>query len=202
MTGDENGTEELVESSTTVGNSNTAAGLGKGLKKSKTVTTYRYFHAFQIETVEDGYNSGRVYHIRVENKERCDSIAAMISVSSKQARAAAMKASRFQKSQNLIRRFYNKSWFQLLVSFLILSVSRPLLTSTIDLPFRSTRLRFYSFTELCYQYLHGSDGISLRESCGLFRRKAGSRPAGLALLDSFFHRARYQYVRELVPSLY
>ena len=122
MAGDEDGAEERVET-VDVHLAGLAPGKAAGLKKSKTITTYRYFHAFQIETVEDGYNSGRTYHIRAENKERCDSIAATISVSSKKARKAAMKASRFQKSQKLIRRFYSNSVFQLLVTSLILLVS-------------------------------------------------------------------------------
>ena len=95
------------------------------LKKSDTITTYRFFHAFQIDTILDGYNSGRSYHIRAESKERCDSIVATIAVSSKKARKAAMKASKFQQSQQMVIRFHTNVLFQLAITSLILLVSLP-----------------------------------------------------------------------------
>ncbi len=119
----ENVAEEQMEAATVVGYiDQSPPDKTSVLKKSKTISTYRFFHAFQIETIEDGYNSGRIYHIRAESKERCDSIVATISVSSKKARKAAMKASRFEKSQQLILRFYNNFLFQLLITGLILAV--------------------------------------------------------------------------------
>ncbi len=114
--------EEQVEAST-VGYTDHVPAKAQSLKKSKTVTAYRFFHAFQIETVVDGYNSGRIYHIRAENKDRCDNIATTISALSIKARKAAMKASRFQKSQKMVLRVYGNSVFQLFITTLILLVS-------------------------------------------------------------------------------
>ena len=124
MAENENTEEQRLESATVVGYIDQPH-LDKTptITKSSTITTYRFFHAFQIDTILDGYNSGRSYHIRAESKERCDSIVATIAVSSKKARKAAMKASKFQQSQQMVIRFHTNVLFQLAITSLILLVS-------------------------------------------------------------------------------
>jgi hypothetical protein len=116
--------EQQLEASTVVGFTDQAhPDKTPALTKSSTNTTYRFFHAFQIDTILDGYNSGRSYHIRAESMERCDSVAATIASSSKKARKAAMKASRFQKSQQMVLPFHTNVFFQSAITSLILLVS-------------------------------------------------------------------------------
>jgi len=125
MADNENTEEEELEAATIVGYMDKPPEEKTPvLKKSSTLTTYRFLHAFQVDTIEDGYNSGRSYHIRAESKERCDSIMATISTASIKARKAAMKASRFQESQQMVLRFHTNPLFQFVITSLILLVSQ------------------------------------------------------------------------------
>jgi hypothetical protein len=145
MTDNENTEQEQMEAATVVGYiDQPLPDKAPTLKKSSTISTYRFLHAFQIDTLEDGYNSGRSYHIRAESKERCDSIMATIRASATRARKAAMKASRFQKSQQMVLNFHKNVVFQSIITILILLVSchsfriSSLHESQSDAPWRRT----------------------------------------------------------------
>ena len=83
-----------------------------------------FFHSFQIETLQDGYNSGRNYRIRTESNEQCASVVATLNAAAKKARKAAVTASRFEKSQKTLLKIYNSFLFQSLSAGLILAVTR------------------------------------------------------------------------------
>lgn len=124
MANSENTEDERIEAATVIGYIDQAPQDRKpGLNRSSSTTTYRYFHAFRIETIEDGYNSGRSYHIRADSQNRCDAIVATVNAFSKKARNAAVKANRFQKSQEIVLRFHSNVLFQFIVTSLILLVS-------------------------------------------------------------------------------
>ena len=82
MAENENTEEQRLESATVVGYIDQPH-LDKTptITKSSTITTYRFFHAFQYRAraILDGY-TGRSYHIRAESSERCDSVAATIMI--------------------------------------------------------------------------------------------------------------------------
>jgi hypothetical protein len=94
----------------------------KELVKVKTVTTFRFFNGFQIETVKNGLNSGRTYHAQAETKEECNNIFTTLNKYVKIARQANLNANRFERSQKVMLRLYNSFIFQTLCALLILAV--------------------------------------------------------------------------------
>jgi hypothetical protein len=92
------------------------------LKKVKTVTTFRFFNGFQIETVQNGFNSGRVYHAQADTKEECNLIVTTLKKYVKLARQADRNANRFERSQKLMLQMYNSFVFQTVSALLILTV--------------------------------------------------------------------------------
>ena len=79
--------------------------------------------AFQIETSNEGYNSGRIYYIQAASPDICSSIVSMLKQYYQSAKAVALKRSEFEKSQQLTLGIYQSSWFQTVVTALILTVS-------------------------------------------------------------------------------
>jgi hypothetical protein len=93
-----------------------------GLQKVKTVSTYRFFNGFQIETVKDGFNSGRAYHAQAETKEECNLVVTTLKKYARLAKQANLNANRFERSQKLMLRLYSSFFFQALSAILILTV--------------------------------------------------------------------------------
>jgi hypothetical protein len=94
----------------------------RGLVKSKTVATYRFFNGFQIETVKNGFNSGRTYNAQAADKNECDRIVTTLQQYAKKARNADRNANRFERSQRIMLRLYNSFLFQTICAVLILGV--------------------------------------------------------------------------------
>jgi hypothetical protein len=77
-------------------------------------------HIFQIRTIEDGYNSGRVYLLRTESEEGCN--AWIQSIRSGVTQAVMLKEAGpglFRKTQYRVARFYRSVGLQSFVAILI-----------------------------------------------------------------------------------
>jgi hypothetical protein len=94
----------------------------RGLVKAKSISAFRFFNGFQIETVKNGVNSGRTYHAQAETKEECNLIFTTLSKCVRVARQAVRNANRFERSQKVILRLYNSFLFQAICALLILAV--------------------------------------------------------------------------------
>ena len=99
----------------------------KGLVRVKTVSAYRFFNGFQIETEHNGFNSGRTYHAQAETKEDCNLIFTTLNKYVKTARQSNLNATRFERSQKVMLRLYNSFLFQTICALLILTVQIPIL---------------------------------------------------------------------------
>jgi voltage-gated sodium channel len=93
----------------------------KGLLKAKTIAAFRFFNGFQIETIQNGFNSGRTYHAQAETKEECNLIFTTLNKYVKLARQADRNATRFERSQKVLLRLYNSFVFQSICALLILT---------------------------------------------------------------------------------
>jgi hypothetical protein len=93
-----------------------------GLKKVESMATYRFFNGFQIETVMNGFNSGRAYHAQAETKEECNLLVTTLKKYVKSARQADRNASRFERSQKMMLRLHNSFPYQTLCAILIMTV--------------------------------------------------------------------------------
>jgi hypothetical protein len=92
----------------------------------------RYGHEFQIETFEEemiskeknitGECAGRVYHIRVNSKEKCAEVAKKIDKLAQTFRTKAEAKGRFEVIQQKMLRYYKSAVFQTVVAGLILTV--------------------------------------------------------------------------------
>ena len=116
---------ELDENSVLGAEVNPPLQANEGTPSLKRVRTFRFFNSLYIETIEDGYNSGRIYHIQAETTEICTNAVTMIHDFSRRAKSLAITKSRFQKSQQAVLRIYTSFWFQSVAVSLILAVRRP-----------------------------------------------------------------------------
>ncbi len=78
--------------------------------------------SIRIGTVLDGFNSGRVYYLQNVSAESCLEVMMRLQEIVGAAKTRAEKASKFRKSQKQLRTVYDSQWFQLVSSFLIVSV--------------------------------------------------------------------------------
>jgi hypothetical protein len=92
------------------------------IRKVQTVSAYRFFNGFQIETIAEGFNSGRSYHIQAVTKEECNIVATTLRQLAAKARQASITANRFERSQAVVLRAYNSLPFQTFSALLILAV--------------------------------------------------------------------------------
>ncbi len=83
----------------------------------------KYRHALQIRTDTDGYNSGRTYYLQASSDEQCADLVGQLTKQVKVARKKALARTRFQKSQETVRRVYESAPCQALVATLIVAVS-------------------------------------------------------------------------------
>jgi hypothetical protein len=82
----------------------------------------KFRNAVQINTIMDGYNSGRAYYLQAETEEDCRELATTLAVMSKDAKKRAEDKTRFQILQCKVLKFYDSTPFQCLVAFLIVAV--------------------------------------------------------------------------------
>ncbi len=92
------------------------------LQKVQTATVYRFFNGFQIETIPEGLNSGRSYHIQAQTKEECNAVATTLRHYAAKALQASKNANRFERSQVVVLKVYNSFPFQTFSALLILTV--------------------------------------------------------------------------------
>ncbi len=79
-------------------------------------------NAFQLRTVQDGYNSGRIYYFQVDTKEERDGAIEEIKNLVHVAKIKAEGASKLIKSQNFARWIYESFAFQVISALLIVVV--------------------------------------------------------------------------------
>jgi hypothetical protein len=89
----------------------------------------------QIKTTEDGYNSGRIYYLRVLNDDPslCNEIIEKLLESSQAARKKQIALSRFKQVQRRAREIHDSVGFQSSVAILICVVNTPNQPSTTTL---------------------------------------------------------------------
>jgi len=75
---------------------------------------------FQIRTIPDGFNSGRIYYLQADSAELCETIVFDLLKIVKVARRRAAKASKFMRGQKLMRTVFESTIFQYLSSLLII----------------------------------------------------------------------------------
>jgi hypothetical protein len=80
---------------------------------------------FQIKTTADGYNSGRIYYLRVPDdakEDLCGSIIQFLQKSAQAARKRMEVISQFERIQKYLRKVHDSVAFQTLVGVLICAV--------------------------------------------------------------------------------
>lgn len=77
----------------------------------------------QIETVPDGYNSGRVYRMKVKSPKDFDTIVRGLSTLASAARERAEAKNKFRKSQDYVRRIFTANVVQRILAALIAAVN-------------------------------------------------------------------------------
>ena len=82
----------------------------------------RQVNTLQIKTIDDGYNSGRVYYLRAKTNGDCQEIIASLKRLASAARQRADVRSRFELIQSKIKLLYDSTTFQMLVAALITTV--------------------------------------------------------------------------------
>jgi hypothetical protein len=82
-------------------------------------------HRFFVETIIDGYNSGRTYDLQAESPELCSKIVSMIGQLAQKARSASQKKTRFESSQQAVLKVHNSLLYQGAATTLILAVRKP-----------------------------------------------------------------------------
>ena len=94
--------------------------LSKALEREESMMAVS---AFQIRTVADGFNSGRIYYFQVDSKEERDATIEKIRIIADGAKIKAVETSRYIKFQILARTLYESTPFQILSTSLIILVS-------------------------------------------------------------------------------
>ena len=97
----------------------------------------------QIETIPDGYNSGRVYYLKTESTECCESIVEELRSYAKAAKERKAGNSSFQKLQTIELPIHDSIPFQIVSALLIIAVQffclflqyRPFRVVLMDLTF-------------------------------------------------------------------
>ena len=83
-----------------------------------------YLNTLQIQTVPDGFNSGRTYYLRATNETECREIVRELTLLSIKARNFAESRSRWLRYQQKVYFFYHSLPFQTFICLSILTVSR------------------------------------------------------------------------------
>ena len=96
------------------------------LLKSADSAKEMFKNAFEVQTIENGYNSGRTYYLKAPSEQVGESICGELTRNAKRAKDAADASTRFQKAQNAVLAFYDSTPFQMFVATLILAVMSPL----------------------------------------------------------------------------
>ena len=78
--------------------------------------------ALTLETIPDGYNSGRTYHLRAGSQEQCRDVVASLKARVAVARRQIHARNRFRRNRERLRQLYDSKPFQYTVAFLILAV--------------------------------------------------------------------------------
>jgi hypothetical protein len=107
--------EQTVE---TISHIDVAEHLGFGQMNTST-------NILQIQTMVDGYNSGRTYHLRTSSQEECTSLVDALSKKSKLARKMAEARTRFEKYQQKVGLVVTSTAYQCFIAFLIAVVPSP-----------------------------------------------------------------------------
>lgn len=81
--------------------------------------------AFTLETIPDGHNSGRTYHLRAGSQERSQEVVASLKAKVEKAQQEIHARDRFQRNRERLRRVYDSRLFQYTVAALILTVHWP-----------------------------------------------------------------------------
>ena len=76
----------------------------------------------QIETIPDGYNSGRVYYLKTESTECCESIVKDLKSYASAAKGRKAGISSFQKLQTIALSIHDSIPFQIVSALLIIAV--------------------------------------------------------------------------------
>jgi hypothetical protein len=128
----------------------------KSMKRVKTVSAYRFFFGFQINTSKEGYNSGRTYHIQAHSKENCENAVSMLSQYSQKAKSAVQKRTEFEKSQHFVRKIHNSVWYQTVATTLILAVNYHVMSHDYKNVFLrwSSKLQIFLFALLIMLFVH------------------------------------------------
>jgi hypothetical protein len=82
----------------------------------------RFQHALQVQTVEDGYNSGRTYYLQADSAAQCAEICDSLAACARRAREAAAAQSRLRRVQQAVCDAYESTPFQSAVAVLIIAV--------------------------------------------------------------------------------
>jgi hypothetical protein len=82
----------------------------------------QYYPEFQIDTLEEGDNQGRTYHLRTQTKKECESIVEKLTRYSEKARFDEDKKSKFERSQLAVLKIVKSRWYRAIVGGLILAV--------------------------------------------------------------------------------
>ena len=85
----------------------------------------KFRNAVQINTILDGYNSGRAYYLQTNSEHECCELAATLLRMAKAAKKRAEDKTRFQILQGKVLKFYDSTPFQCVVAFLIVAVTPP-----------------------------------------------------------------------------
>ena len=95
-----------------------------------------FSHAFMINTVAEGHNSGRTYYLQASSHEQCQEMVKLIKTLSKRAIELAAAQTQFAKIQLRARKLYNSYLFQsgsailiMVVGFMTVLPPLPILTS-------------------------------------------------------------------------
>jgi hypothetical protein len=81
-----------------------------------------YPNEFQIDTLEDGDNKGRTYHLRTQTKKNCESTVEKLTRYSEKARFDEDKRSNFERSQLAVLKICKSQFYRAMVGLLILAV--------------------------------------------------------------------------------
>ena len=93
------------------------------VKESSTHAALRGSPCMHIQTIPEGFNSGRRYYIQVDSAEECSAMVEYLQGLVKTATSRMENLSRFRKSQKLVREVYQSVPFQLMSSLFIILVN-------------------------------------------------------------------------------
>ena len=89
-----------------------------------------FLNAFMINTIAEGYNSGRTYYLQASSKDQCLELVKSIKTFSKRARERAEAQTKFAKVQLRVRKVFDSQWFQATSASLIIAVNRLLVSQS------------------------------------------------------------------------